>query len=141
MLALLFLAHPAYAESYPNHPIRLIVPFSAGSASDIYARLIGQKLDEILGQPVIVEDHAGAGGLIGSKVVQNAKPDGYTILIVGFPWAIAPYFYKEKPYDTFRDFSLIGSIGALNRLARSDADPAAGDDRTTRRLLEDAVVL
>ena len=70
----------AQATAYPDHPVRVIVPFSAGGGTDIIARVVGQKLTERWGQPVIVENRTGANGNIGARLVAQAKPDGYTIL-------------------------------------------------------------
>src|ERR1700749_3511558 len=79
---LAFLAgSPAIADDYPNHPIRLIVPFAAGGAADAVARIIGKRVGETLGQPIVVEDRGGGGGTIATELVKNADPDGYTLLL------------------------------------------------------------
>ena len=98
-------------ERFPNKPIRLIVPFNAGGAADIVARLIGQSISEKLGQPVVVENRPGATGAIGSLAVARARPDGYTILMaVISSHAVAPAMKKEPPFDPVKDFTPIVRI-------------------------------
>ena len=116
LLALIFatglLAPPSGAqEKFPNRPIKLIVPFNAGGASDIVARVIGQSISEKLGQPVVVENRPGATGAIGSLAVARAAPDGYTILMaVISSHAVAPAMKKEPPFDPIKDFAPIVRI-------------------------------
>lgn len=95
----------AQAQTWPTKPIRIIVPFAAGSAIDVSSRLIGQKLSEVLGQPVLVDNRAGAGGSLGGGLVSRAEPDGYTIL-AGSPGSMAgPVALSIKlPYDPQEDF-------------------------------------
>jgi tripartite-type tricarboxylate transporter receptor subunit TctC len=94
----------ASAQTYPNKPIRVIVPFVAGGAVDQLARIVGAKLSEQIGQPVLVENRAGAGGNLGADVVAKAPPDGYTILQNTNGQAISPAIYRSLPYDVVRDF-------------------------------------
>jgi tripartite-type tricarboxylate transporter receptor subunit TctC len=116
LLALIFAtglpAPPSVAqERFPNRPIKLIVPFNAGGASDIVARVIGQSVSEKLGQPVVVENRPGATGAIGSLAVARAAPDGYTILMaVISSHAVAPAMKKEPPFDPVKDFAPIVRI-------------------------------
>ena len=96
----------AGAQSYPHKPIRLIVTFAAGGGADFMGRLIGQKLTETLGQPVIVDNRAGAGGAIGNDAVAKAPPDGYTLLLgAAGPLVISPALYAKLPYDTAKDLA------------------------------------
>src|SRR6201996_1194129 len=98
----------ARADDYPTHPIRLIVPFAAGGAADAVARIIGKRLGEVFGQPVVVEDRGGGNGIIGTEVVKNADPDGYTLLLgQSGPISINPAVYKNLPYDPVKDFAPI----------------------------------
>jgi tripartite-type tricarboxylate transporter receptor subunit TctC len=99
------MASVAFAQSYPNHAIRLVVPFPAGGTTDILARAAAQKLTETLGQSVVVDNRPGAGGNIGSELVAKAAPDGYTLLMgtVG-THAINPSLYTKMPYDHIKDF-------------------------------------
>jgi tripartite-type tricarboxylate transporter receptor subunit TctC len=104
----------ASAQDYPNRPITLIVPFAAGGPTDVLARAMGQKLSEILGQPVIVENVGGAGGMLGSSRVAKAAPDGYTIGLgtVG-THAQNQSLYKKPLYDTVKDFTPVALMAEL----------------------------
>lgn len=98
---------------YPNKPIRVIVPFSAGSTTDIIARAITEKLGASLGQPVIVDNRAGAGGTVGAAAVARSAPDGYTILVHSSSHTVSPSTYAKLPYDTLKDFSGVTPIAQL----------------------------
>jgi tripartite-type tricarboxylate transporter receptor subunit TctC len=102
----------AAAQSYPDHPITLIVPFPPGGSTTIVARIIADKMSETLGQPIIVDNRGGAGGTVGTRAAAKAAPDGYTI---GFGYsgtlAVAPSFYPQAGYDIRKDFTAIGRIG------------------------------
>src|SRR5690242_269258 len=97
-------ASRAAAQPYPSKPIRIIVPFAAGGAVDALARIISIRLQEQFGQPVIVENRAGAGGMTGADLVAKAPPDGYTILQNTNGQAISPAIYRTLPFDTLKDF-------------------------------------
>jgi tripartite-type tricarboxylate transporter receptor subunit TctC len=99
-----FCATLAQGQGYPVKPVRLVVPFTPGSATDILARTFGQKLSEIWGQPAIVENHPGAGGTIGAGIVAKAPPDGYTLLVHSAAQAYNPSIYPSLSYDTVKDF-------------------------------------
>jgi hypothetical protein len=94
----------ASAQSYPTKPIRIIVPYAAGGAVDVVARLVGARLADSLGQPVIVENRAGAGGNAGADAVAKSPPDGYTILQNTNGQAISAALYRALPFDTVKDF-------------------------------------
>ena len=102
--ALCLLAGAAEAQPYPSKPIRFIVPFAPGGPADIVARLVAQKLAESLGQPVLVESRAGAGGNIGAAVVAKAAPDGYTALVTTSAFAVNVSLSPNSGYDAERDF-------------------------------------
>ena len=106
----------AVAQSYPNKPVRIIVPFSPGTAADIVARHLGSRLAEVWGQGVVIENQGGAGGVIGAATVAKATPDAYTLVMVGINHVINPSLYKDVPYDTLRDFKSIVRV-ALAPLA------------------------
>jgi tripartite-type tricarboxylate transporter receptor subunit TctC len=107
----LVLASPAArAQTYPTKPITLIIPFAVGGSNDIVGRAIGRKLTEVWGQPVVVENRSGAGGIIGSSVVAAAPPDGYTLLLVSSTFTINPAIKKSMPFDTVRDFTPVAFI-------------------------------
>jgi tripartite-type tricarboxylate transporter receptor subunit TctC len=111
LLAVLALLWPLLAAAqYPARPIRMVIPFPPGGATDIIGRVVSQKLSERLGQPVVVENRPGAGGTIGSEAVATAVPDGYTLLIsTNSTHAIAPVLTKP-PYDPLRDFTAIALL-------------------------------
>ena len=94
----------AHAQNYPNRPIRLIVPFAAGGAVDVLARLLGGKVSDQLGQTVIVENRPGAGGTLGADQVAKSPPDGYTVQNTNGA-AIAPALYNTLPFDAINDFA------------------------------------
>ncbi len=104
----LLAAGAAFAQGpggYPNHPVKVIVPFAAGGPTDVMARLVALKLSESLGQQFFVENHAGAGGNIGMLMAAKAAPDGYTIVIVSSSYVVNPSLYAKKPYDPYKDFT------------------------------------
>ena len=102
----------ALAQTYPTKPIRLIVPFPAGGATDLFARSLSQKLGERLGQSVVVDNKPGAGGTLGSDLAAKATPDGYTLLLsTTSTHSIGPNLNPKIPYDAVRDFTPIGQVG------------------------------
>src|SRR5262245_61086417 len=126
--------------SYPNRPMHLIVPFPAGGPSDITARLIGQKMTEAWGQPVVIENRPGANTLIGAQAAAKAAPDGYTLFMaIDSTLVMNQYLYKSLPYDPINDFAPItltaktisvltvsaaGGLGSVPELiAKAKAEP------------------
>jgi tripartite-type tricarboxylate transporter receptor subunit TctC len=108
LLGLLALAVPAAAQSdYPNRPIRLIIPFPPGGSNDVVGRVIAQHLGDILGKQVVVDNRAGAGGVIGTELASKTAPDGYTLLGISLAHAVNPWLYK-LPYDPIKAFAPIG---------------------------------
>lgn len=105
------LAFPAVAAepaaTYPNKPIRIVVPFPPGGSTDFLARAIGQRFTETWGQQVVIDNRSGAGGIVGTEIVANAAPDGYNLLMNAIGHAANPALYKKLPYDALRDFSPI----------------------------------
>jgi tripartite-type tricarboxylate transporter receptor subunit TctC len=102
---------PAQAQDYPNKPIRLIVPFSTGGATDTSGRTVADKLANRLGQRIVVENHGGAGGNIGADLVAKAPPDGYTLLLALDATLVVNPFTTKVPFDTLRDFAPITQLG------------------------------
>ncbi len=102
----------ALAQAWPAKPIRLVVPFAPGGASDVLARLVGQKLSERLGQPVVVENKPGAATTMGAAEVAKAPGDGYTLLLAPAPFVIAPLMYQNLTYDAARDFSGVALLAS-----------------------------
>jgi tripartite-type tricarboxylate transporter receptor subunit TctC len=97
--------------TYPSKPIKMIVPYATGGVSDIMGRVLAQKLTELIGQPVIVDNRAGAGGALGTDIAAKSAPDGYTLVLTSLtPLGIAPNLQKSIPYDAVKDFSGIGAV-------------------------------
>ncbi|MEA2911803.1 MAG: hypothetical protein QOJ15_3884 [Bradyrhizobium sp.] len=111
LVAALVLTSPAVrAQTYPSRQITLIIPFAVGGSNDMVGRAIGKKLTEAWGQPVIVENRPGAGGMIGTAAVAAAPPDGYTLLLVSSTFTINPAIKKSMPFDTIKDFTPVAFI-------------------------------
>lgn len=107
-------AFGARADTYPTHPVRLIVPFPAGGTTDILARIVADQVGQRLGQPVIVESRPGAGGNVAGEYIARNEADGYNILVAGQSiLAINKPMYKKMPYDPVVDFTFIGMLGAI----------------------------
>jgi tripartite-type tricarboxylate transporter receptor subunit TctC len=104
------LATNSLAVNFPTKPIRLIVPFPAGGTTDIFARILAQKLSENLGQQVLVDNRAGASGIIGSEIVVKSPADGHTLLMTATHHVVNPSLYKKLPYDTLKDFAAVSLI-------------------------------
>ncbi|HWH41430.1 MAG TPA: tripartite tricarboxylate transporter substrate binding protein [Usitatibacter sp.] len=114
LLAALLVAAVAHAQSvYPDRPIRFIVPFTAGSGTDIIARTVGEAMSRSLGQPIVVENHPGAGGTLGAALVAKSAPDGYTLLIHSAGHVANAAIYPNLPYDTLRDFAGVTTLASL----------------------------
>ena len=114
LLAAFALAAPnAHAQSWPAKPLRAIVPFPPGSGTDITTRLYAPRLSEALGQPVVVENRAGAAGNVGAEMVARAAPDGYTLLIAPASVAIGQTLYPKLPFDLARDFQAVAMLASV----------------------------
>ena len=106
-------AVPAAAQPYPSRVVKLIVPQTPGGATDVFARKIGQLLSEKWGQPVVIENRAGAGGVVGTEVVARSAPDGYTLLVTyAGSQAINPALYPKIPFDSVKDFQTIATLAS-----------------------------
>jgi tripartite-type tricarboxylate transporter receptor subunit TctC len=103
----------AHAQSWPNRPVRAIIPFGAGSATDVVPRIVFDKMSQDLGQQIVVENRGGAGGTLGTAMVARADPDGYTLLATSSAHTIAPALYPHLSYDAARDFAAVGVIGSV----------------------------
>lgn len=111
-VALLGLAAPAQAQPFPSKPLRIVVPFPAGSATDTISRILGNSVSQAVGQPVLVDNKAGADGAIAAAEVAKAAPDGYTILMAtNSPMSVVPAMKKNPPYDPVADFTPITDVG------------------------------
>lgn len=111
-LALVGTTAGAQDASYPSKPVRILVPFSAGSLVDIIARMYGEKLSARLGQPVVVENRVGSGGIVASQALVGANPDGYTFQMVSSSHAINQTLYPKLPYDTAKDMSCVALVAS-----------------------------
>lgn len=107
---LAFSAGAALAQAYPFKPVKIIVPFGPGGFTDVVARILGQKLGEALGQPVVIENKPGAGSMIGTDFVAKAQPDGHTLVIVSSTHVISPWIYKNVPYDPIKAFAPVTKL-------------------------------
>jgi len=105
------LASPATAETYPARAVTIVIPFAAGSQTDTATRIVAQYMQDALGQPFVVENKAGAGGLIAASTVARAKPDGYTLLLTTNSTQSAIALFKSVPYDPINDFTAIARLG------------------------------
>jgi tripartite-type tricarboxylate transporter receptor subunit TctC len=106
-------AHSAVgADAYPLKPIRLIVPFAPGGGTDLLARAVSDRLTQVLGVTIIIDNRAGAGSTIGTAMVARAAPDGYTYLFTSASYTFSPYFYQDLPYDPVKDFKPITMFGS-----------------------------
>jgi tripartite-type tricarboxylate transporter receptor subunit TctC len=101
------------AERYPNKPVRMIVPFPPGAASDFLARTVGQKLNELYGEQIVIDNRPGAGGIVGSTLLAKAAPDGYTLGMVGQPHLVNALLQKEPPYRPLEDIACVTEVAAL----------------------------
>jgi tripartite-type tricarboxylate transporter receptor subunit TctC len=99
-----------HAQAFPDKPLRLVVPFPPGAGTDMFARVIAAKLSDSFGQPVVVDNKAGAGATIGTNFVAKSAPDGYTLLLSTASHAINPAVYSKLPYDTLKDFATITQV-------------------------------
>ena len=113
LFTFLILSGTAFAQTYPSKPIRIIVPFAAGSATDVAARLIAEKLNVAWGQPVVVDNRPGAGGTIGIAQTAQAAPDGYTLVVVSTGHVVNDVLYKDLPYDVLNDLAGVAPLVSL----------------------------
>jgi len=123
----------AQAQTYPERPVRLVVPFPPGGSVDVVARALTPKLSERVGQQVVIENRSGASGIIGTELVAHARPDGYTLLINTIPFVTNTYLYSKVPYDPFTDFLPVSWLcSSPGTLVINPSVPA----RSVRELLE-----
>jgi tripartite-type tricarboxylate transporter receptor subunit TctC len=112
LLLSVLLSGAALAQEYPTRAIRMVMPFAPGGPTDIVARIVSERLSARLGQGVVIENRAGANGIIGTEHVAKSAPDGYTLLLAPTSHAINPSIYKKLPYDTLKDFASVAYLGA-----------------------------
>lgn len=120
--AALALPQMALAQTFPSKAVRLVVPFGAGGVADLTARTVAQKLSESLGQPVLVDNRPGAGGVIAGDLVAKADPDGHTLLLMSNGTAVSAGLFKSLPFDTLRDFAPVSTLGFFDIAIITQAD-------------------
>jgi len=124
-------------DNYPSRPVQLIIPFAAGGPTDIVGRIMGAKMGQLLGQQIVVEDKAGAGGNIGADFVAKSSPDGYTLLFATVSTnAINPGLYKHMPYDAVRDFAPVGRVGVTPTILMVNPSVPATDVKSLVALIK-----
>jgi tripartite-type tricarboxylate transporter receptor subunit TctC len=106
------LVSPAFAQNYPERPVRMIIPFAAGGATDVPTRVMSAKLADRLGQQFVIDNRPGQGGALGTAVAARAEPDGYTILQVATPFVVSPHVYSKLSYDPLKDFVPVTQFGS-----------------------------
>jgi tripartite-type tricarboxylate transporter receptor subunit TctC len=126
-LALLLLPTLASAQDFPNKPIKLIVPFPPGGPNDIIARVVGQRMSELIKQPVVIENRGGQGGVLGTDAVAKAAPDGYTIGIVSASSLVINPTMEKVPYDVARDFAPVTLVTTVPEMLVVASNVAAKD--------------
>lgn len=104
----------SWAQNFPSKPIRIVVPFGAGGVADLTARAVGQKLSENLGQPVVIDNRPGAGGVVAGELVARAEPDGHTLLLMSNATAVSAGLFKSLPYNTRSDFAPVSLLGLFD---------------------------
>jgi tripartite-type tricarboxylate transporter receptor subunit TctC len=134
--AAVLLAGPAAAATpYPTKPVRIVVPFGAGGIADLTARAVADRLAETLGQPVVIENHPGAGGVVATQTVVRAAPDGHTVLLISNGTAVSAGLFKSLPYDTLKDLAPVSTIASFDIVIVTKAD---GPHASLAQVLEDA---
>lgn len=121
-LSTLAAALPAMADTFPSKPIRIVVPFGAGGVADLTARTVAQKLSESLGQPVIIDNKPGAGGVGAGEAVAKAEPDGHTLLLMSNGTAVSAGLFKSLPFDAQRDFAPVSTLGYFDLAVLASAN-------------------
>ena len=122
LLPAMLAAHLATAQTFPSKPVRIVVPFGAGGVADLTARTVAQKLSESLGQPVVVDNKPGAGGVVAGDAVAKAEPDGHTLLLMSNGTAVSASLFKSLPFDTLRDFAPVSTLGFFDIAIITPAD-------------------
>jgi tripartite-type tricarboxylate transporter receptor subunit TctC len=105
-------AMPAWSQAYPTKPVRIVVPFAAGGPADIYARVVGERLQSALGQPFVVENRPGGGAIVGTDAVAKSAPDGYTLLMMSNTHTVNESLFAEKPYQLMRDLVPVAPVNS-----------------------------
>lgn len=107
-------ASPALAQAFPSKALKIVVPFAAGGVADLTARTVAQRMSETLGQPVVIDNKPGAGGIVAADLVAKADPDGHTLLLMSNANAVSAGLFKQLPFDPARDFSMVSLLGTFD---------------------------
>lgn len=116
------LAGLSHAQSFPARPLRIVVPFAAGGAGDLTARIVGAELSTSLGQPVTIENRPGAGGVVAAETVARAEPDGHTMFLMSNGTAVTASLFRSLPYDTLKDLAPVSTLGTFDLAVLVPAD-------------------
>ncbi|MBS3995952.1 MAG: tripartite tricarboxylate transporter substrate binding protein [Hydrogenophaga sp.] len=116
------LGHTAVAQSFPSRPLRIVVPFAAGGAGDLTARTVAAEMAKTLGQPVVIENRPGAGGVVAAETVARAEPDGHTLFLMSNGTAVTAGLFRSLPYDTVKDFTPVSTLGTFDMAVIVPAD-------------------
>ena len=114
VLVCVLFAHGSWAQNFPSKPLRIVVPFGAGGVADLTARTVAQKMAEGLGQPVVIENRPGAGGIVAAEMVAKAEPDGHTLLLISNATAVSVSLFNALPVDLAKDFTPVGLLGLFD---------------------------
>lgn len=112
----------AWAQAYPNKPLRIVVPFGAGGVADLTARTVAQKMSEGLGQSVVIDNRPGAGGIVAAEIVAKSDPDGYTLLLMSNANAVSAGLFKSLPFDPVKDFMPVSLMGTFDLAVVASSD-------------------
>jgi tripartite-type tricarboxylate transporter receptor subunit TctC len=134
-MAALLASAAGWAQGFPSKPMRIVVPYPASGPTDVTARILGQKLSETFGKPVIIDNRPGAGGIIGCDIVAKATPDGHTLLIMPVQVAINPSLYAKMPFDTLKDLRAVSQLTTQPYLL---VVPATAAFKTVKELIATA---
>ena len=133
LAACVLVPYAANAQTYPSQPVKLIVPFPAGSATDNIARILAKELQDELGQPFVVDNRPGAQSMLGTEIVARSAPDGYTLLVAAVSFAATPSMFRKVPYDPIADFVPISRLATTPLVLMVKTDFPA---RTTREFVD-----
>jgi tripartite-type tricarboxylate transporter receptor subunit TctC len=136
-LATGLLQAPAFAQNYPDRPVKIIVPFAAGGPADVFARVLAQRLPELLGQTFVVEDRPGAGAVIGTDAVAKSPADGYTLLLMSNTHTVNETLIAKKPYDLERDFVAVAPINSSDLVLVANPKVPANNVRELVKLAKE----
>ena len=134
----MFAGGTAWSQAYPAKPVRVVVVFPPGGATDVVARFVFQKVAEQINQQFVIDNRAGAGGMIGAAFVAKSPPDGYTLMVYSQTLLANAHLYEKPPYDAMKDFTGVSGAVAARRHARRASFDAGADDKRLHRSGESA---